>query len=105
MLASAIKMTCYGFLPVFHCGIICRLRLDSYIKAGICTLFSTVAYYFSGHIVNYLFDLSENYYEIDFHNWEQYTGDNILFIILLLLLFVSAVLISMGVYRSWKSRK
>ena len=70
MLTSAIKMTCYGFIPVFICGIICMFRFDSYIKAGICTLLSTVVYYFSGHIVNYLFNLSENHYEIYFYNWE-----------------------------------
>ena len=105
MLAPAIKMTCYGFIPVFLCGIICMFRFDSYIKAGICTLLSTVAYYFSGYIVNYLFNLSENYYEIDFYNWEQYTGGNVLFIILLSLLFVSVVLIGTGILRISKNRK
>lgn len=105
MLVPAIKMTCYGFIPVFLCGIICMFRFDSYIKTGICTLLSTVVYYFSGHIVNYLFNLSENHYEIDFYNWEQYAGGNVLFIILLSLLFVSAVFFGIGVYRILKNKK
>ena len=105
MLTSAIKITCYGFIPVFLCCVICMLPFDSYIKAGFCTLLSTVAYYFSGHIVNYLFNLSENYYEIDFYNWTQHTGGNVLFIILLSFLFVSAVLISIGVCRVCRNKK
>lgn len=105
MLASAVKMTCYGFIPVFLCGIICMFRFDLYIKAGICTLLSALIYYFTGHIVNYLFDLTENHYEVDFYNWEQYTSGNILFVILLSLLFVSAVLISIGVFRICKRKK
>ena len=105
MLVPAIKMTCYGFIPVFLCGIICMFRFDSYIKAGICTLLSTVVYYFSGHIVNYLFNLSDNHYEIDFYNWEQHAGGNVLFIILLSLLFVGTVFIGIGVYRILKNKK
>ena len=105
MLTPAIKMTCYVFIPVFLCGIICMFRFDSYIKAGICTLISTVIYYFSGYIVNYLFNLSENHYKIDFYNWEQYTDGNVLFIILLSLLFVSLVFIGVGVYRICKNTK
>ena len=105
MFISAIKMTCYGFTPVFLCGVICIFRFDAYIKAGFCTLLSTVAYYFSGRIVNNLFNLSENHYEIDFYNWKQYTNGNVLFIILLSLLFVSALFIGIGVYRIHKNKK
>ncbi len=105
MLTSAIKMTCYGFSPVFLCGVICMFRFDSYIKSGICTLLSTVAYYFAGQIVNHLFNLSENYYKINFYNWEQQTNGNILFIILLSFLFVSVVLIGTGILRIRKNRK
>ena len=105
MLISAIKMTCYGFTPVFLCGVICIFRFNAYIKACFCTLLSTAAYYFSGHIVNYLFNLSENHYEIDFYNWKQYTNGNVLFIILLSLLFVSALFIGIGVYRIHKNKK
>lgn len=105
MFISAIKMTCYGFTPVFLSGVICIFRFDAYIKAGFCALLSTVAYYFSGHIVNYLFNLSENHYEIDFYNWKQYTNGNVLFIILLSLLFVSALFIGIGVYRIHKNKK
>ncbi|MBR3848286.1 MAG: helix-turn-helix transcriptional regulator [Oscillospiraceae bacterium] len=99
MLTSAIKMTCFGFAPVFLCGFIYILRFDSFLKAGICTLFCTVAYYFTGHIVNRLFNLSENYYQVNFNNWEQYTSGNVLFIILLSALFMSVTLIGVGAFR------
>ncbi len=105
MLSSAIKMSCYGFIPVLLCAFICMFRFDSFIKAGICTLLGTVAYYFTGQIVNHLFSLTENYYKIDFYNWGQYTSDNVLFIILLFFLFASAVLIGIGVYRICKNKK
>ncbi len=105
MLASAIKMTCYGFVPVLLCCVICMFHFDSFIKAGICTLLGTVVYYFTGHIVNHLFSLTENYYKIDFYNWRQYTNGNVLFIILLSFLFVSAVFIGIGVYGFCKNKK
>jgi len=105
MLISAIKMTCFGFVPIFLCSVICIFHFDSYIKAGLCTLLSTVTYYFSGHIVNHLFNLSENHYEIDFYNWKQYTDDNVLFIILLSLLVLSVVFISIGIYRIHKNKR
>ena len=68
-------------------------------------MLSTLVYYFAGHIVNHLFNLSENHYEIDFYNWEQYTGGNVLFIILLSLLVVSVILIGTGILRISKNRK
>lgn len=105
MLSAAIKMTCYGFIPVFFCGIICIFKFDPFIKVAICTLFSTVVYYFSAHIVNILFNLSENHYDVDFHNWEQNTNGNVLLITFLSLLFVSAIFISIGVFRICKNKK
>ena len=99
MLISAIKMTCFAFAPVFLCGIICLLRFDSLLKAGICTLICGVAYYFTGHIVNRLFNLSENYYQVNFNNWEQCISGNVLFIVLLSGLFVSVALIVIGAFR------
>jgi len=104
MLTSAIKMTCYGFIPVFLCSVICMCRFDSYIKAGICTLLSTLIYYFAGHIVNYLFGLNENHYEVDFNNWQHNSSGNVLFIIVLSLLFVSTVFIGIGIFRICKSK-
>ena len=105
MLTPAIKMTCFGFIPVFFCSVICMLRFDSYIKAGICTLLSTAVYYFSGHIVNRLFNLSENHYEINFYNWDKNINGNVLFIILLSLLFMSLIFIGVGIYRICKKTK
>jgi len=104
MLTSAIKVTCYGFIPVFLCGIICMFHFDSYIKTGICTLLSTSIYYFTGHIVNHLFNLTENYYEVDFYNWEQYSTGNVFFIIAASLFLVSTVFIGIGVFRIYKSK-
>lgn len=104
MLASAILMTCYGFLPVLLCAGICVLRFDSFIKTGVCVLLSTVVYYFSGHVVNELFGLAENHYQIDFNNWEQCLNGNVMFIILLSLLLVSAVFTGIGIFRVCKKR-
>lgn len=104
MLISAIKMTCYGFIPIFLCAIICMFRFNSYIKTSICTLLVTLAYYFSGYIVNDLFQLSENHYQINFYNWEQYADDNVRFIILLTFLLVSIILISIGVFKICKKK-
>ncbi|MBQ9860529.1 MAG: helix-turn-helix domain-containing protein [Clostridia bacterium] len=104
MLTPAIKVTCYGFVPVLLCGIICMLRFDTYIKAGVCTLLSTLTYYFTGHIVNHLFDLTENHYEVNFYNWEQCSNGNVLFIIVASLILVSAIFIAIGAYRIRKSR-
>ena len=105
MLLSAIKMTCYGFIPVFLCAIICIFRFDPFMKAGICTLQSAVIYYPCPHIVNRLFNLSENHYNVDFHNWTQNTNGNVLFIIVLSLLLVSAIFIGIGFYRIYKTKK
>jgi len=79
-------------------------HFDSYIKTGICTLLSTSIYYFTGHIVNHLFNLTENYYEVDFYNWEQYSTGNVFFIIAASLFLVSTVFIGIGVFRIYKSK-
>lgn len=105
MLLSAIMMTCYGFIPVLLCAIICIFRFDPFIKAGVCTVLSAVICYFCGHIVNRLFNLSENYYDVDFHNWAQNTTGNVLLIIVLSLLLVSAIFIGIGFYRICKNNK
>ena len=102
MLASAIKMTCYGFAPALLCAVICIPRFDAYIKAGICTLLGAAAFYLAGHTVNYLFGLSERYYEIDFSNWQTHTNANVHFIILLAFLLVGALLLGVGIYRKRK---
>ena len=105
MLISAILITCYAFTPAIFCTIICILRFDAFLKAGVCTLFGTIAYYFTGHVVNILFNLSENHYKIDFYNWEQHTNGNVSFIFLLSFLFVSAIFIGIGVFRICRNKK
>ncbi len=104
MLTSAIKVTCYGFMPVFLCATICMFRFDFCIKTGICSLLSASIYYFAGHVVNQLFDLTENHYEVDFYNWEQCSSGNVIFVIVVSLILVSAVFIGIGVYRISKSK-
>ena len=105
MLLSAIKMTCYGFIPVFLCAIICTFRFEPFMKAGVCTLQSTVIYYPCVHIVNRLFNLSESSYDVDFHNWAQNTSGNVLLIIVLSFLLMSAIFICIGFYRIYKNKK
>ncbi len=105
MLTPAILMTCYGFIPVLLCCVICMFHFDSFMKAGICILLSTTVYYFTGHIVNHLFSLTENHYQIDFYNWGQYTSGNVLFIVLLSFLLVSAVFIGIGVFRICQKKR
>ena len=104
-LGPAIKVTCYGFLPVFFCGVVCVFHFDAFIKTGVCILFSSVTYYFSAGIVNRLFDLKEHYYEIDFHDWEQCANANIYLILLLSLLFLGVIFTVTGAFRILKKGK
>lgn len=105
MLTSAIWITCYGFIPVILCALICSFSFNAFIKTGVCTLFGAVAVYFAGYTVNTLFNLKENYYQVDFSNWQEFTNGNVMFIIVLSLMIISAVFISMGIFRIIKNKK
>ncbi len=102
MLDAAIGITCYAYVPAILCAGICMLRLDGFLKAGICTLLSVVTYYFLGYMVNLMFGLSENYYEVDFHNWAQCTTGNVHFICLTSIAVIGLFFIEIGVIRVTK---
>ena len=104
ILGPAILITCYAFTPVILCAVICLLRFDVFLKAGICIASSTVMYYFTNHVVNVLFGKNENHYQINFNNWEQCQNGNIHFITLASFLLVSAIFTGIGISRIHKKR-
>ncbi len=101
-LGAALLLTCYEYLIVVICAFICTVRLDGFLKAGICTLVGVVGYYFTGHLVNFLFGISENHYEVDFHNWAQCTTGNVHFICLTSIAVIGLFFIEIGVIRVTK---
>ena len=104
MLISAILITCYAFTPAIFCAIICLLRFDAFLKAGICTFLSAVFYYFTGYVTNVLFGLTENHHQVNFNNWEQCLNGNVHFVCLTSFLFISAVFILIGIFRIAKTK-
>ena len=75
------------------------------MKTGICIFLGGTAIYFSGYVVNTLFNLKENYYQVDFSNWNDYSNSNVMLIIILSLLFISAIFIGIGIFRISKNKK
>lgn len=104
MLGPAILITLYAFTPAILCTVICMLRFDSFLKAGICIASSIVMYYFTGHVVNVLFGSNENHYQVDFYDWGQHLTGNVHFITLTSFLLVSAVFIGIGIFRIRKKK-
>ena len=104
MITSAIKMACYGFIPAIICVAICIFHFDAFLKAGICTLVGTLPLYFSGYVVDSLFNLEGNNYQINFHNWSECVNGNVMLIILLSLLLLTAVFTGIGLFRIIKRR-
>ena len=105
MLGPAILITIYAYMPVIFCAVICMLSFDGFFKAGICTIAVSCVYYCMGHVTNALFGLNENHYEVDFHNWAQRVTGNVHLIVITAMLFISAVLLTIGFVRVRKSRK
>ena len=101
-LMAAIATAIYCFLPFAFCAVICITRLNGFLKAGICTLFSTIFFYALEYTVNILFNIKDNDYHVDFNNWVQYADGNITFICLILFLSVSTVLIITGILKRKK---
>jgi len=99
MLKPAILVTLYSYLPAILCTIICTLKFDAFLKTGVCIYLSTTFYYFLRHIVNLLFGVNENHYEVDFHNWEKCISQNVSFIVLTSLIFIGTVFIVIGIIR------
>jgi hypothetical protein len=101
-IVPAILIATYGFLPLVLGAVICTFRFDGFIKAGICTLFTAVIFYFTNYVAGLLFGVNENHYQVDFNNWSQCTNGNIHLICLISFLFIGAVLIVVGILRRKK---
>lgn len=95
MLTFGLMITSYWFIPAIICTGICTLRLNRFLKAGICTSIGTATYY----CFYALFGLEDNHYQVDFTNWEQCANGNVTLVILIVMLLVSAVFIGIGAYR------
>ena len=105
MLGSAILITIYAYIPVIFCAAICVFGFDGFLKAGICTVVASGVYYCMGHVTNALFGLTENHYEVDFHNWAKCVTGNVHLIVIAVMLFVSAVLLAIGFSRTGRNKK
>ncbi len=98
-LVPAIGITCYAFIPVILCAIVCVFRLDAFLKAGICIAFSAVMYYFTNSVIDALLGLNESSYQVNLKDWQQCSQGNVLFISLLSLLLISVVFVGVGIFR------
>lgn len=106
MLGNAILLAAYGFVPVIACAVICALRFNAFLKAGICTAVGGITLYCANHVIATLFGPPDNKpYQVDFQNWEQCSDGNVQLIMLVLFLFVSAVFFAIGFFRVRKNKK
>ena len=105
MLTSAILITTYAYIPLIFCAVICVFAFDGFLKAGICTVVTSCAYYCMGYVTNALFGLNENHYEVDFQNWAQCVAGNVHLIVITAMLFISALLFIIGFLRVGKNTK
>lgn len=101
-LGSAILIACYAFVPAILCTVLCTIRFDSFLKAGVCTGICTVSYYFTGYVVNFLFGVNENHYQVNFRDWVHCLSGNVHCICLISFLFISAVFTVIGLVRRRK---
>ena len=105
MIGSAILITFYAYIPVIFCAAVSLLRFDAFLKAGACTLVSSLMYYCAGYVTNALFGLNENNYEVDFDNWTRCVSGNVHLIVITSMLLISAVLFAVGCLRARKRGK
>ena len=106
MLGNAILMAVYGFAPAILSAAVCAFRLHAFLKAGICTAVSGLTLYCANYVTTVLFGPSSaNFYQVDFHNWEQCLNGNVQLIVLLSFLFVSAIFFAMGFFRVIRNNK
>ena len=105
MLGSAILITIYAYIPVIFCAAICVFGFDGFLKAGISTAVAACVYYYTGYVTTALFGLTENHYEVDFHNWAKCVTGNVHLIVIAVMLFVSAVLFAIGFSRTGRNKK
>ncbi len=104
-IVRAILMTAYGFLPLVFCAVLCLFDFDGFFKAGICTLFTAVIFYFTNYVAGLLFGANENQYQVDFNNWEQCVNGNIYLIFLIFLSLVGITFVVTGILRNFKSHE
>ena len=102
---SAILVTIYAYIPVLFCTGLCTLAFDSFLKAGICTVVAGGMYGGMGCVVNALFGLHQNHYEVDFRDWARCVSGNVHASVLTAMLLIAAVLLAIGVERVRKRRK
>lgn len=100
----AILITCYAFIPVILCAIICTFHFDAFLKTGICVALCAVAYYFAEYVVDLLFDAKSSSYQVNFNDWQQCAEGNVYLIYLTSLLFISIIFIGVGIFRIHKSK-
>ena len=100
----AILITCYAFLPVLVCAVICALRFDAFLKTGICIALSTVVYYFTNAVVDQLFGTNNSSYRVNFNDWQQYSNGNVHLISLLSLLLIGVLFLAAGMFRLCKRK-
>ena len=100
----AILITCYAFLPVMVCAVICALRFDAFLKTGICIALSTVVYYFTNAVVDQLFGTNNSSYRVNFHDWQQCSNGNVHLISLLSLLLIGVLFLAAGMFRLCKRK-
>ena len=96
MLGPAVLITCYAFAPVLICALICTLRFNGFLKAGICILFSGVIGLFTPPMVDLLFGLNESSYQQNFNYWAGWG---------LCVLINGIVFIARGIFIIHKNRK
>lgn len=101
-LMSSWLITAYAFLPVFFCAAIGLLRWNPFIKGAVGGYFTVGCYYFMGFVVNWLFDIKDNHYQVDFHNWDACVSGNVHCIMLLSFVFLATVFLLIGFIRNRK---
>ena len=103
-LIPSIMITSYAFIPIIFCAVICTFHFDSFLKAGICVVFSTAVFYFTEYVVGLLFGIDERPYQVNFNDWQQCLEGNIYLIFLISFLLVSVLFIGMGIFRICKKK-
>ncbi len=95
-LLSAWLITAYAFLPMFFCGAIGFLRINTFIRAAMGSAFTILIYYFLGFVVGCLFDVQDNFYEVDFSDWQHYASGNTHCVTLLVFLGIALIFLLVG---------
>ena len=101
-LVPAWLVTAYAFLPVFLRAVVGLLRWNNFIKGAMGAYLFIGCYYSLGFVVNGLFGLKENIYEVDFYNWSTCVSGNVHCIMLLSFVVIATVLLAVGLYQRKK---